>query len=408
MEERKKADELWQASMALMPWRAIKGAVRSQGAPNRPAVYVEVDRTMAVLATSAGSTAAAATARSTACVELLAYLVIHRHDLVTYDEDLYPRLANILEHDQPPMPVPWYDNPAEHLLVALAVLLLDAADKGDRLPAGDIVFYELSRAPAQPGWPQPLRLIARYARGLVYLQHAFHFAAEEELTAYIAEVDKTPKEALELVAVFFDELAAKAKIDRLQAARESLLALGHLTRAYNRMKLEREEPATDDLEAALGSLDRLGVENELTLWAQAVVHQKRGRYEQAARAMDKLAKSPYLDEPTKKELSSAAADLRKHGKDPGFLHRQRTTLVMVQAVVARLGGVEGILTIVLGKEKAQRWLAPFNAMSSARETLREVADSQKERFKGLSESAAESGKKTLSDWKGRLVEAGAL
>ena len=173
-EERAKADEQWRGSLVLLPWRALKGAVRSKGAPNRPEIYVRFDAALAELSKPVGPDPEAdSRARAALSAETLAYLVLHRAELTAHDEDAFPRLANVWTHTAPPLPAPWYDDPAEHLFVALGVLLLDAADESDRVPARDIVSYELSRAPAREGWPAPLRLVGRYARGASYLTHAF-------------------------------------------------------------------------------------------------------------------------------------------------------------------------------------------------------------------------------------------
>lgn len=77
------------------------------------------------------------------------------------------------------------------------------------------------------------------------------------------------------------------------AAKETLLAAGYFTRANNRQKLEREEAATDDMVRGLECFEHIGVENELTLWAGAVVHQRKGRYEDSARNLEKIAQSEY-------------------------------------------------------------------------------------------------------------------
>lgn len=403
-EERKKADEIWKASFALLPWRAIKGAMRSKNAPNRPAIYTKVDATLAVLQKPADpNDLSVEKAKTAACVDLLTYLVLHRSDLEKYDEDDFPRLANVLEETKPPLPAPWYDNPAEHGAVGLAIILLDAADKGDRVPARDIVFYELSRAPAQPGWPPPMRIATLYARGVTYLQHAFHYAAEEELTKTIEDVKTTSKADFAIVA---DTFTATKGLDKDQTARETFLAVAYLTRAYNRSKLERDDPATEDLALALESLDRLGIENELTWWAHAIVWQKRGEYQKSAHALDKLSESEYLEPEVKADLKAVAAEMRKNDKKRTWFHQRRTQVAIFRAVLARLGGVEGVVGFFVGKDKAHKWIGPFTSMSAAREALRDVAASQKDRFGGLAGGAAEEGKKKIGDLK-KLVEAGA-
>ena len=157
-EERAKAEEIWKGSLALTPWRALKGAERSRGEANRPEIYKRVDVTMEILQRQAGPDPEAdAKLRSEATFELAKYMLLHRSELAKHDEDLFPRLMNVWEKTKPPLPADWYDNPAEHLVMAFAVLAIDQADKSDRVPARDIVFYELSRADPQPAWPETMR-----------------------------------------------------------------------------------------------------------------------------------------------------------------------------------------------------------------------------------------------------------
>jgi tetratricopeptide (TPR) repeat protein len=401
--ERKKADEEWRGSISLLPWRALKGAVRSAGAPNRPPFYAKVDATMAVLEGPVGAgegAEAAAKQRTSAAFELLGYLVLHRDELVKHDEDEFPRLANLWTETQPPLPAPWYDDAAEHLMTALGMLLLDAADKGDRVPAGDIVFYELSRADAQPAWPAEVRLIDEYARGLTYLSHDYFFAAQEELTRYLDEVEKTaPGALLALVDGGAGSAPDGAK------TKDALLAAGYFTRGYDRMKLDRDDPATEDFEKALDAVHRLGADDELTLWASAYVHQRRGKYDEAARDLETLAASPYIDAETKKDVLAAAAEMKKHGDDPGWFHAQRTTAALVRAAVARAGGPERLLGFAIGEERAHQVFSPLAAMSDAGAQLRAVAEREKGKLGGLGEGATQAGKKALGGLREDLADA---
>jgi hypothetical protein len=402
-EERKKADEEWRGSISLLPWRALKGAVRSAGAPNRPPFYAKVDETMAILegpVREGEGAEAAAKQRTSAAFDLLAYLVMHRAELAEHDEDEFPRLANLWTKTQPPLPAPWYDDAAEHLMTALGMLLLDAADQGDRVPAGDVVFYELSRAEAQPAWPAEVRLVDEYARGLTYLSHDYAYAAQEELTRYLDEVEKTPPAALTALL----DGGAGGSPDAAKT-KDALLAAGYFTRGYDRMKLDRDDPATEDFEKGLDALHRLGADDELTLWASAYVHQRRGKYDEAAHDLETLAASPYLDADTKKEVLAAAAQMKKHGDDPGWFHAERTTAALVRAAVARAGGPERLLGFVIGEERAHQVFSPLAAMSDGGAQLRAVAEREKGKLGGLGEGAKQAGKKALGGLRDDLADA---
>src|SRR5207248_3331529 len=111
----------------------------------------------------------------------------------------------------------------------------------------------------------------------------YHYAADEELTHYLAALDESTPES-ELV---FGILSATP-----EQSKSALKAAGLLVRALNRLGLGRRDRAVDDVEAALVELDKLGVKNETTLWMHAFVDFHHGRYEESAASLDELAKSP--------------------------------------------------------------------------------------------------------------------
>src|SRR6185369_10828178 len=115
-----KAEEIWKGSLALTPWRALKGAERSRGEPNRPEIYKKIDVAMEVLQKpvppgNGPEAEADAKAKGDASFDMLKYMVLNRSEFAKHDEDLFPRLMNIWEKTKPPLPAPWYDNEAEHL-----------------------------------------------------------------------------------------------------------------------------------------------------------------------------------------------------------------------------------------------------------------------------------------------------
>lgn len=73
----------------------------------------------------------------------------------------------------PPLPVAWYDNQAEHLWLAFSMMLINTLDKSEPSPIDDILFYELARSEVQPAWPAPVKMLAQYFRGLAFFQHYF-------------------------------------------------------------------------------------------------------------------------------------------------------------------------------------------------------------------------------------------
>lgn len=347
----------------------MKGSVRSSGADPRPEVYARWDAMIRV------SDAAAVT-------EYLLWLAAHRDQLTEFDEDKFPTVLATLSAPAPALP-PWYDNGADHLLVTMTVLLLNAADSGNKLPVGEIAFYELSRAEPKPDWPGALTTLGRYARGLTFFLNEFFYAANEELALYEEAALALPEEERAVVAFVLKDALTQSKLPPAEQGKHVLIALGAFTRAANFAKLKREEDVTLSVERGLEALEALGIENELTLWGWALVHQRRGRYDKSAEALRKLAKTPYLDDATKAEIEKSAGEIEKEAKDPGLFKSQATTIAVVRALVARAGGVEAILAVFLGKEQAAKIVAPFKAVD---ETFQKIEDATStEKIEGLAD-----------------------
>ncbi len=383
-EERAEAEERWKSSRAILPWRAMKGSVRSNGADPRPEVYVRWDAMVAKADVETVTT-------------YLIWLAANRDQLTEFDEDKFPTVLEILTGQGAPALPPWYDNGADHLLVTMTVLLLDAADSGNKLPVGEIAFYELSRAEPKPNWPAALAALGRYARGVTFFLNEFHYAANEELAHYDEAVAALSDEERAVVAALFKEELKESKLPPAEQGKHILVALGAFTRAANFAKLKRDEDTTREVERGLEALEALGIENELTLWGWALVHQRRKRYDKSAEALHKLAKTPYLDEATKAEIEKSANDMAKQSEDPGILQSQATTVAVVRALVARAGGVEAILAIFLGKEQAAKIVAPFVAIDDTFETIKEATSTKK--IEGLADEGISKAKDAgLSFW----------
>jgi hypothetical protein len=398
-EERAKIEERIRDSTSLVPYRALKLTARAQGTAQEPeavtALWKMLEQTRELPGKEATAEQAALAAESYLKLAIAFYRA--RETLRTHDEDDYPLLWRRLG-TQTPTPLPGYDAGMEHLFMGAVLVALDTADQGNKVPATELTLYEFSRATPRAEWPGVLRTGARAGRGLSFMQGRYHYAAEEELTAYLEEVKALPEDALTAT----QHLGTTVKQER-----ESLLAAGYFLRAWNRMQLDREEPAADDVELGLGSLDRLGVENELTWWGWAFVHTRRERYAEAATNLDKLAGSPYVDESTRQELRDNAQLLREHGGRIPLFRQQRAALVLVRALVARAGGLEKILIHVLGEEQARRVYAPLVWMDRVRQGVAEVKTEEVMRQAGgVLDKARQMGREGLSSLKEKLDAVG--
>ncbi|AKJ04771.1 hypothetical protein ATI61_101156 [Archangium gephyra] len=347
--ERAEIEERIRDSMTLVPYRAFKLTLRANGEPNAPEQIALLWKALSETRALPGKSLTDEEARRAAQSYLDLFIAFYeaRKTLQKRDEDEFPLLWSKWLPDQPPF-LPGYDAGQEHAILASVWLILDNADRGNRLPASDLVFYELSRATPQPSWPPALRVAVQAKRGLSFCGAGYHYAAEEELNAFLSEVEVLP--ARDLPA-----LQGRTR----EQSREMLLAAGYFLRAWNRMGLERERAAEDDIERGLRSLEKLGVENELTWWGWAFIHFRRERYEESAKYLDRLADSPYLGERERQEVRASAEEMRQHGDSLPIFLQARASVILAQALIARAGGLENILVTVLGPEQAKQVYAPI-------------------------------------------------
>ncbi|RKH02673.1 hypothetical protein D7X74_36935, partial [Corallococcus sp. CA047B] len=243
-----------------------------------------------------------------------------------------------------------------------------------------------------PTWSPPLRAAVQANRGLAFCQAGYHYAAEEELNAFLTEAERLPTED-------FGSIQGSTPAQ----SREMVLAAGHFLRAWNRMALKRERAAEDDIEQGLRSLQTLGVENELTWWGWAFIHARRERYAEAAASLDKLAASPFLEETERRDVHDSAEALRKHGDSLPVFQQARAGLLLGRALLARAGGLEHVLTVALGPEQAKQLYAPIAWMQRVRQGTATLSPEQVAQGAGETlDRAREAGSKGWDALKQRL------
>jgi hypothetical protein len=361
-EERAAAEKRVQDSFVLVPYRALKITLRGAGV-NDPRL-AEQKALFDDLTTLRGGIAdRELEAKSIAKLAIDLYRA--REAMRKVDEDALPTMWEAFFGG--PRPLPYYDAGLEHLAVGALAFVFDVALQRD--PVADVLFYEISRARPAPGWPPMIGIVARGVRGLAYLNARYHYAAEEELTAYLSGLETIASDDVFLLLV-----GARTRAE--------LLAGGHLVRALNRFALDRDDAATADLEAGLKQLQALGVDNELTDWGWALVYARTKRYDDARRSLEKLAASPHLGDADRAEIRACAATLGKW--DKGFVPfgKTRAQLVIARALIARGGGLEKIFSSVLGPELGPKVYRPLAVMDRVRAQLgaapKETVDASKE------------------------------
>lgn len=338
--ERAHVNAKLESSLTLVPYKAVKLLTRSKGAANRPAAWDKLDA--AVEATRDGVKTAAG-----AYSALAVALVQAKGELLGHDEDEFPLLWNVAV--QQPLPAPWYDNGSEHLALATAWVVLDFADgaTAKKLPAHDVIFYESVRSasatPAAAPWPRAVRAWSELLRGVAYAQAEYHYAADEDLTAYLATIESDP----------INEPLAFAKLTVPSAeAQKGFRAAGHFARAWNRMGMNRDDAAAEDLKEALKDLEGLSIDNELTQWAWAFVHAQQGNFADSATQLEKLAHSPNLDASLRAQILADAAAMRATNKKVPALGKVKAGAILGQALLRRAGGVPGIVALLTDNPEA--------------------------------------------------------
>lgn len=397
-EERAKVEARIRDSYGLFPYRALKLTFRAKGEPGAPE---EVERMWSLLLATQALPAKPATVEETRAAAA-AYLALARgvyeakQAMEKRDEDEFPLLWS--KYAKGPPPFDGYDAGQEHLLAGALWLAIDVADRGGRLPATEVELYEFSRAAPKPSWPAPLRVAVRAGRGLSFCESGYHYAAEEECTAYLAEVEALPPDAVALWA------SAQRTPEQ---GRELLRSIGHFLRAWNRMELKREDAAAEDIEAGLASLQKLGIENELTWWGWAYLHYRRGKYEEAAGDLEKLARSPYVSEPERREILEAAEGLRRSKDDLAVLARAKGLLLIGRALLARAGGLDRVVAAVLGEEAARRMRERIEWIDRVRANVGQLDPKAVAREAGgVLDKAREAGSRELESLKEKLGGAG--
>lgn len=375
--ERAKMRERLDRSYVLVPYRGLKTVVRAGGIANAPPEIAGLrDAVDATRAPDAGAES---------LLRLAKALHQARAALNAHDEDNYPPILAVVYPGA--LPLPW-DAGVEHL--ALATLFESASAAAHKAPIDDLVLYELSRVEAKESWPWGLRLAAAGERGIAFARAEYHYAAEEELTALIAEIDRTPAAERPAIARAFRCTEAQSV--------EALRGAAHLLRAWNRMDLGRQQAADEDVEAALAALRRAGIENEATWWAGAYVAWRHGKYGEAAAELRKLAASPHLDEAERREIT-AAADGLERTRNAVVFGRARAGLLLGRALIARSGGVERLLGEALGPERTRAFT---ERVAWVERTASKLGDLDPRKLEDAARDVADKGRKGLEAIKSKL------
>lgn len=352
-EERKEVHKQLNSSLLVLPYRGIKTVIRASAIEPPPPQIAEVIRLSQEASAQLSIEQTEVVGQSKQLVALASALYHSGAILMKEDEDRYPLIWDVAKAG--PLPAAWYGAPAEHLLVGIFDLIVYAA--GKQKPLIDWVYYEFDRATPQPGWPLELTLIAQQFRGIMFMLGEKHYAADEELTGYLTGLGSMSAEQRQQL------LATTSTGQKISGEdyHKGLRALGHATRSFNRFALKRDELGYADLEATLKLVQELGMDNELTDWAQISLALHKKDYAKAGKLLDHLAQSPFLFEEDRAEVKRCAESMTK--LDSGFVlfGRTRAQLVVARALLARIGGIKTVLAtlaVLIGPERSAKLARP--------------------------------------------------
>ncbi len=356
--------EIEKASSAVTPYRFIKIVARASKAQERPQELEALAAQLRKLQElEAKNESLLRDAEEVARMAVMLYEA--RKLLENRDEDAYPLLWTALTDE--PVPGPWYDAGAEHLVLAALWEFVNMAPlTGKPMDSAKLhafAHYELARAVPGPAWSPEFRLQVSLVRGLLFYSKAYHFAADEELTRYIEGFKRIRP----------DQMSWLKAEDREQGYAMELSA-GYFLRAGNRLRMGRDEQAADDFEEGLRLTKGIAGENELTLWASAFVAFKRGRFVEAGQGLEKLAVSPYLEPETRERLLAEAKRLEREEKGADAFKQVQTGAWIVRALVARAGGPEKALAGLVGEEQARRLYRPVASLVQVQQAVSLHAD----------------------------------
>jgi hypothetical protein len=309
-----------------------------------------------------------------------------RDELRAADEDAYPTLLHqivVASGDDPKShPVlAWYDPAWEHLVLALLWTGSQKAPQG-------FVIHELGELDPNGLEPDGVRVAARLLRSLAFYQYHWPWLADEELTAYLDDLQASRTDVIAFTRAFAG--APPDATDDFVYAQWH--APGVLLRGIVRFQKELDDEALDDFEAFLVDAQTLGIDDEGVWLVGAYVGIRREDPERALENLRKLEGSPMLDDDAKKLVRESIEALEKRDPDSAF------NRVTDKVLVAKIAG--GYLLRVLAKVN---WREQLEGSEAGRALLRsdEEIAGEVERTKaafspdqldGLTNKAAESAR----------------
>ncbi len=313
------------------------------------------------------------------------------------DEDNFPTLTETFitsSSDSIHNPVPKLKGTEKLRTEAIEHAVLSAITLFSKDFGKEITLYECSKI--KPGYlpDSEIKPLIRLIRGMIFFQKGLFYLSEDELTRNIAWLNSNNEIELPITSVFFQW--QQFNNDQVHIA---LHSVNHLFRGIDRLLMEREidkKRALEDFEAFLKDSYELGFDNEVTWAVETYLYLKNGDSEKAIVSLNKLKASKLLPDREKKKIDEAIFYLNKRKSRKtlnGILDKFFFAKITTSYFFDILSEIEWKKTLdeknITHTDKIFNTIQFYGRLSStidkytSKETLKETAQSLKEKGKGL-------------------------
>lgn len=254
-----------------------------------------------------------------------------RKELRDADEDDYPTLLEQLVATSATksdavvvQTMTWYNPAWEHLVLAL---LLAGSQKA---PQG-FVIYELGQLDPAQLQAAEVRIFSRLVRSLAFLNYGWPYLADEELSAYLIDLQQNKAKILAFSRAF-DATPVQWDDEQVFAQWH---ASGVLLRGVARLQKgsDFEDPMLDDFDSFVTDADTMGLDDEGVWLISAYVGLKREDKQRAVTNLRKLAASDMFAQ-DEQRLFEEAADAAENRDPEAALKRVNDKVLILKIVGA--------------------------------------------------------------------------
>ncbi len=191
---------------------------------------------------------------------------------------------------------------SEHALMCIFMKFGGGFGKAEEL-------YECSEIDTDQFKDSKEKVYLCFFKGVMLFEGGLNYLAEKEFTNNIEWLEDADNVDFREVNMLF----GKEQFNKKQSQKLAL-AVNYLFRGVDRMMMDRkidDERSLEDLEKCVELTDEIDVSNEITWSVSAYVHIRQEEYDKAIKDLEKLKKSPYLEDEEKTAIDVAIEQLKK-------------------------------------------------------------------------------------------------